>query len=369
MLHDRYIFAEWFKIFLVTLAACTGLLLIQQIYAELKNLIDDQATISQILTYYSYAIPAQLPLIIPVAFLVSLLYALGSLHRNHELTALRVAGLGWFQITRTLWATALSLCALTLYLNASLIPQSVEAARSLRENLRFEAQARILEATDVGRTFNLGFDNQRARRVWMFNTFSAFTNRGRGATLHELDADRREVRRLHAREARFEPDAQRWVLLDGRELLFDPDSRDVLSAPRFDRIDIPVRGDDPATMLRFEKRAKDLSLAELSWILSNYTVEEYPRLIVHAVRYHALIAGSLACLVVIGLAIPFAVSGVRVNPAVGVSKSFGLFLVYWLLLSFSGLAGDRGLIEPWLAGWLPNLSMLALSGWLFLRMR
>jgi lipopolysaccharide export LptBFGC system permease protein LptF len=54
---------------------------------------------------------------------------------------------------------------------------------------------------------------------------------------------------------------------------------------------------------------------------------------------------------------------------VGVSKSLGLFLAYWLILTLASLAGDRGMLAPWLAGWLPNLGMLSLAATLFLRLR
>ena len=42
-----------------------------------------------------------------------------------------------------------------------------------------------------------------------------------------------------------------------------------------------------------------------------------PKLATYAVRYYGLIADVLGPLIVIAIAIPFAVSGVRVNPAVG----------------------------------------------------
>lgn len=368
-LHDRYVLKEWLKIFGLTLAACVGLLVVQQIFTELRDLVDDQASTRQILAYYALVLPTHLPLVLPISLLLSLLYTLGNLHRNHELTALRVAGLGWWRITRTLWAAGALLSGATLALNASVIPWAVEEARSLRENLEFAKQARTKDASEVGRVFNLGFDNQRAQRLWLFNRFSAFTNTGYGVTVHEMDQQRRERRRIQATEARFDAKTGVWTLLHGRELLFDVSTGDVLSTPPFEKIELFERGDAPLTMLTLAKRAKDLSLAELTWILERYSIEENPRLVVHAVRWHTLIAGTLGCLVVVGLAIPFAVSGVRVNPAVGVSKSLGLFLVYWLILTFASLAGERSYVAPWLAGWLPNLGMLLLSTGLFLRLR
>jgi len=66
--------------------------------------------------------------------------------------------------------------------------------------------------------------------------------------------------------------------------------------------------------------------------------------------------------------VPFAVSGLRVNPAVGASKSIGLFLLYYALANLGGsLAGS--ILTPELAAWLPSLGMAGLAVWLFARLR
>ena len=66
---------------------------------------------------------------------------------------------------------------------------------------------------------------------------------------------------------------------------------------------------------------------------------------------------------------PFAVTGVRVNPAVGVSKSFGLFFLYYILDNVASSLATKQLVDPQLAAWLPNLGMAALAIWLFSRLR
>ena len=73
--------------------------------------------------------------------------------------------------------------------------------------------------------------------------------------------------------------------------------------------------------------------------------------------------------IAIALAVPFAVSGVRVNPAVGVSKSIGLFMLYYVLFQASTALGSRAVVDPLWAALTPNLSMLGLGIVLMLRVR
>jgi lipopolysaccharide export system permease protein len=89
----------------------------------------------------------------------------------------------------------------------------------------------------------------------------------------------------------------------------------------------------------------------------------------YAVRYFGLIADTLGPLIVIAIAIPFAVTGVRVNPAVGVSKSIGLFFLYYVLANIAASLATKQIIDPVLAAWLPNIGMVAIATWLFARLR
>ena len=74
-------------------------------------------------------------------------------------------------------------------------------------------------------------------------------------------------------------------------------------------------------------------------------------------------------MIVIALAVPFAVSGVRVNPAVGVSKSIGLFFLYYILMNLATSLATKEVLDPMLAAWLPNLGMSCVALWLFARLR
>ena len=65
------------------------------------------------------------------------------------------------------------------------------------------------------------------------------------------------------------------------------------------------------------------------------------------------------------LAIPFAL---RHGPGGGIALSFGLTMLigfgYWFLMGFSVSLGHNGALPPWVAAWLPNLT-LALVGLFF----
>lgn len=366
---DRHVLWEWLKIFAVVLAATLGLLVLADMTDNLRDFLDFGAGPVEVIYYYVVLIPSHLPVVLPISVLISLLYALGQLHRNHEFVAMRAAGLGLLRITRSLWLAGLVLTGLGWWLNASIVPTSVEQARRVRANVEFSAEARQVGLDRVGIVPALAFDNQRDQRMWFINRFSRYTHRAFGVTVAELDRQRRETTRIVAREAYFDEVRGVWVFLWGRETWFDPQTGETLRAVAFTEKSFPHIGDDPALMLRLGRKPSELSLRELRQIVEYYTADENPQVVRYAVHYQRLLASPLGTLIVIGLAIPFAVSGVRTNPAVGVSKSIGLFFLYYLLTSFAGLLGERQVLEPAMAAWAPNLAMIALALWLFARVR
>ena len=122
-------------------------------------------------------------------------------------------------------------------------------------------------------------------------------------------------------------------------------------------------------MLLIDQRPRDLSFFELKRLIDYFSVENPPKSVPYAVRYFSILADTLAPLVVIAIAIPFAVAGVRVNPAVGVSKSIGLFLLYYFMATVATSLATRQTIDPQLAAWLPSGGMTLLSAWFLLRLR
>ena len=366
---DRYILREWLGALGLVLGATVGMLLMQSMYDDLGDLLDVGAGVVDIVFYYAVKLPSFLSVVLTLALLLSMLFTLGRLHRNLEIAAMRAAGLSLWRITRVIWVSGVLLCGLTWYLNGTVIPWSVETSREILQDLRIKGQGKIERADQVESVNSVAFDNRQERRMWFMNRYSRYTQRGYGVTVTELDAQRREKTRLQAREAWFDEEAGGWQFRDGRETWVDPETGEVQRTLPFDEHFVGHYHEDPKLILVFDQRPQDLSFFELERVIAYHRAEDDPKLKRYAVRYYGLLAETLGSLIIIALAIPFAVSGVRVNPAVGVSKSIGLFLIYFILFKASTALGARGTLDPMWAALAPNLSMLLLGIGLMSRVR
>ncbi len=368
--YDRHLLREWLYILGLVLAATIGLMLVQVLYDDFRTLRDLGARGRDMWIYFFVTMPSFLAVVLPLALLLSLLFVLGKLHRANEFTALRAAGVSLWRITAPIWLVGVLACGLAWWLNSSVVPWSVETSRELKENLDFKRQARTQAADRVGAVDSVAFNNQRAGRMWFFNRYSQLLHRGFGVTVSELDSQRREKTRIVATEAAPDEKGGGWIFKEGRVMVYDPDSGELLETTPFTVKKMALYHEDPKLMLLIDSRpVRDLSFPELRRLIDYFEVENTAKVTQYAIRYYSLIADTLGPLIVIAIAIPFAVTGVRVNPAVGVSKSFILFFLYYILTNIASSLATKHVIDPMLAAWLPNLGMIALAAWLFAKLR
>jgi lipopolysaccharide export system permease protein len=365
---DRHLLREWLQILGLVLVATIGMTLLQVMYDDFIRIRDLGARGLDVGMYFLVTIPSFLALVLPFALLISLMFTLGQLHRANEFTAMRAAGVGFLRLTRPLWFVGVLCCGLTWWLNSTVVPSSVEASRSLEENFQFRAQGK-LPPDRRGAVSSVAFDNYQANRMWYINRYSTFTRKAYGATVSVLDRSRREIMRLSAAEAWHDDQRGGWVFKDGRELDFDVETGEQLQSRPFSEMYRPDFNEDPALMLLIDRRAIDLSFFELRRISEYFEADNNPKAVPYAVRYFGLLADTLSPLIIIAIAIPFVITGVRVNPAVGVSKSIGLFALQYILTIFAGSLATRQLVPPEVAAWVPNACMAVLALFFFARLR
>ncbi len=367
---DRHLLREWLQILGLVLAAMCGLLLVQVLYEDFRSLRELGARGAVLARYLLVAMPSFLTIVLPLALLVSLLYVLGKMHRANELTAMRAAGVSFTRMTAPIWLVALLACGASWWLNTTIVPWSIEEARQMKDELQFRADSAKASSSDqIGAVFSVAFDNPENRRMWFFNRYSKALQKGFGVSVSELDAAQRETRRLTAAEAWVDGVNGGWVFRKGRELTFAPETGELTGSKPFEEIRAPQFREDPELMLLVDVKPSNLSLHELRRLLDQLELEQSPKVPKYAVRYYGVIAETITPLIVIALAIPFSITGVRVNAAVGVSKSIGLFFLYYLFTNVSVSLATRQIVDPLLAAWLPHAAMAALAGWLFVRVR
>lgn len=360
---DRHILREWLKIFAMVIIAMVGMLLISAVYNNLQDLMEWEVPTATAAEFFAMIALGFLPVVIPVSLLVSLLFTLGHLHKNQELTAMRAAGLGIFRITRALWIAGTALSFLMLALNASLVPFATERAATILSEGELHHQERSGKGRASVRGERLFFNNAAERRTWFVANYNTYTGTAYGVNIYEYGENGKLSRELTALSGSYDAGTNTWTMRRGKELFFDENGQ-LLRQPKFDEMKISGLPENPSLMALIGRKTSDLSIPEIRRILGSTDAKSNPRIAEYEVYYNSILASPFCCLIVVGIAIPFAVSGVRVNPMVGVSKSIGLFAVYYVLTNLFNMLGASQWLPPVVAAWAPNVLMLAYAVWL-----
>ncbi|HCJ11648.1 MAG: hypothetical protein A2Y14_01530 [Verrucomicrobia bacterium GWF2_51_19] len=356
---DKYILLQWLQSFLATVLVTAGILVMEDMYKELTTLMDYGATAGELWAYYGLLLPQFFGVVIPVSFLISLLYVLNRMHQAQEVVAMRAAGMSLWAMLRSLWIVGMVLTVFLFLFNASVIPLAMEKHRVIVDDLRFREGSK----QDSGVLLHVTFDHPSEHRRWFFNRFNETTLHGYGVTVFQLDANGAEHDRYNAGEAYF--DGDHWVLVDGRTLKFDANGEPVKSLG-FDKKELPNVRETPQMMLLFRKKPKLLSFFELQTIKTHFD-DDNPLVAPYVVRYYSVLLNPLLCLALVGLAIPFSIAGVRTNPMVGISKALGLFFLFYVLSSVCALLGEQTVLHPLVAACLPGTCIVLITIYFYQR--
>src|SRR5689334_17662965 len=128
---DRYLLRE----LLLPLAYCLGGFLVFWIsfdlLSELSGFLEDQISSGDIARYYLLRTPELLVVVMPIALLLALLYALTNHARHNELTAMRAAGLSLGRLSLPYLGVGLVFSLALFALNELWVPKADEVAREL----------------------------------------------------------------------------------------------------------------------------------------------------------------------------------------------------------------------------------------------
>ena len=353
---DRYILAEWAKVFALSLLSFMGLLMLSEGYNWIPDFLGWGASFGTILHFMLLGLVKDLSMLIPVSLLISVIFVLATMNRNQEISAARAAGIGMWRLTAPLWAAGLFLAGLLSLLNAVLVPEALEARNGLVEEAQFAAlKAKGGAALPKGQASSVSFENSAARRLWLISSLGLTTGQAFEVIVHTFDEKNREVRCITARFAEFKriDGRWRWTFREGRDLRFDPATGSLMAQPRFKELVLPDYDDDPEVMFYSTKEPDKLSLREVSRFVDLAGANPGGQNAAYAMRYHSILSAPIICLVVVAVAIPFSVGAGRISPMVGVAKTFGLFLVFYFLSSFCSAFGESGALPPMIAAWIP----------------
>ena len=362
---DRYLLRE----LLVPLSYCLGGFLIFwvsfDLLSELSGFQEENLGVGDIATYYVLKTPELLVVVMPIALLLALLYALTNHARHNELTAMRAAGLSWGRLSLPYLGVGLAFSLLLFGLNEFCVPRGDEAAREI-----VARRASGSGAQEKHWCHNLHFRNARDGRIWNIGAFNTLTYEMRNPQVEWNLPD--GAKRLIARSAVRSNDC--WVFLDVQEIVslrgrvdeFPETQTNSLTACEFTETPEQIKSEIKIGRLSNLRTAKDvqLSVAEILHYIRLHPDLNARDQALLSTKLQERLAAPWTCLVVVLVALPFGAASARRNTFAGVASSVFICFAFFVLLRFGLALGTGGYIPSWLAAWLPNTLFASVGIWM-----
>jgi len=345
----RYILREIIPTILLGLSLFTFILILDKIFDLVNLYLKHGVSFLTILRLLGMILPSIFSLTVPMAILMGCLLSFGRLSEDGEITALRAAGQPLLHVIWPVLWLSLAVSALLVVLNSTVTPLSHRSFKTLYRE--------ILTANPLSRLEERTFMKLPGYMLYIKHV-DQDTGRLHGVHIYKLTSDS-PPDQIIARKGKAVLTQDRGMTLilsngsiqqhDGSDT-----SKTTFTAFKQYSIRIPFKMDAPDSTAHTATSLRSMTTGELRALMADYSSKKLPTHFIQT-EYHLRIIMAFTPLVfaVIGLAL-----GIRVEKggkAVTLGLSLLILFVYYLLLIGAISFGEKGIVPPAAALWMPNL--------------
>lgn len=352
---DKYVFSEWFKIFLATSLGFPLLVILFDVTDNLDKYIARKLPPGDIAMSYVFGLPDSVFLILPAAVLFATVFSIGGFTRHSEITASKASGVSFYRFIAPIFLGATIAAALGLVLgelapraNAKklhLLERETISSRSERYNFAYTA--------DAGRVYKVQALHVQARGM----DGLTIERKGNGPAYPSYI--------LSALNGHYKP-GKGWMLTKGSMHVLTDSLTDITY--QFDSARDNRFTERPQDLMTQNKAPQDMDFRELGRFIeamqrsgadvNQLKVERMLKIVI-----------PITSLIILLFAASLATSTQRGGAAYGVGLALGTTVVFIFLVQLTKGMGANGLVPPEIAAWTPSIVFGVLGAILFARVR
>jgi lipopolysaccharide export system permease protein len=340
---DRYVFAEFWKIFMVTALGFPFLVILIDLVEKLDSYLERHLSIADIALSYVYAMPDTMFNVLPAAVLFATVFAIGAFTRNSEITAAKASGVSFYRFIAPIAFGSLMASVGGLVLG-ELAPIGTQKAFELRKEKK---------STNSGERVNFVFAGEGGR------VYKAVTLSVEQRAITGLQVERRGNYKAKVPGLLMNGEAARWtarrgwVVKNGLFRVLPTDSTDI--SIHFDSMIDRRMQEQPRELLASPKAPQEMRYQELGRFIAAL---ERSGADVKGMKVDRMLKLAIpaTCMVIFLFGAPLATSTQRGGgAALGVAISLGTTIIFLVLIQLTRAIGAKGLVDPGLAAWIPSL--------------
>lgn len=358
---DRYLLREWNKVFLLAALGFPFLVMVIDLTDKLDTYMGKGISRLRIAYSYVFFLPETISLVLPVAVLFAVVFTVGALGRNSELTAAKASGISFHRVVRPLLLASLAAVLLDLGLTELAPVTSAHRAELLGEKAARPTRSRFspfVYRADGGWVYSIRSLDLKTSGAEMRDPILEREGTGEDYPTILVAAQRATYDTGRAAGSwTLSKGAVRYLLGPGREPTF-----------KFEGLKTTALRETPTALLAEPKAPDEMRYAELGRYIDALSRSGSDTKKLRVERALKL-AVPFACIIIALFGAPLAISTPRSGTAWGVAVCLATTFVDLLMFQLSKAVGSGGALPPALAAWVPNLLFGAAGVWLWRRAR
>lgn len=347
----RYVGLEFIKAFLLSLFALTLLVIITELFDEIKSLMECKASLFIIAKYLFYKTPFVMLKTTPFASLIGTLFSLSKLTKTNEVMAMKTSGINMLRIILPILIITFIMSVSMIVLNETIAADMFWQSNIIKYQDIFKTKISYAEVKN-----NLSYRSEDGwiAYIKVFNGERGFMN---GITIIYLDDDNNITKRVDAEKAVW--NGTNWTFENCYTREFKNNINKEV-AKKHNLIVLPIK-EKPEDFSKRKKKIDEFTIRELSEVVQKLKTkgEKYNE---ELVNMHFKISFAFSTFLIALLAIPFGITAGKYGSVIiSFALGFTIGFVYWQFLGFGEALGRNGVLSPILAAWLPNI-VFALIG-------
>ena len=352
---DRYVFSEFMRILVVTALGFPLLLVVIDLTDNLEKYLARNLPRADIALSYVYWIPESMFMVLPAAVLFATVFTIGALTRHSEITAAKASGISFYRIALPIFVGAVLAAGVDLAL-AEVVPVTNARRNDLLEEDKFRGSTtryNFAFAGEFGRVYKVGALNTKTGSLEQVQLERQGTGRDYPTVI------------VSASRARWDS-VGGWTFETGEMKLVTDSTPD--AAFSFARMRDSRFSERPADMLTRPRSPQEMRYRELTRFIRT---RERSGGDANQLRVERAlkIAIPVTCIIIALFGAPLATSTQRGGAAYGIGISLAVTVVFLMLVQLTKAIGNKGILPPDLAAWVPSAIFATLGVVLLVRVR
>lgn len=357
---DLYILREFLMPLFALILGFIVLFLIGNIFEDLKDLLEGKAKIAVMVEFFLLKLPGNIRFILPISVMLACMYMLASFAKNHEIIAMRASGISLQRCCVSVYIVAFMVTLVNFWFNEALVPGSEKKAVNILKKLRYQNDGVQFNENEVRL---LTYRSPDRKSTWFFKYFD-MDGVHKDVILKKYRDNGSLLWYIEAEEGEFFPD-KGWHFRNGTKVSYNEDGFLPAAPEKFaekalDRKEFP---ETPSDIRKTAMSPEDLSSLEILDIIMKTRNMAKACENIYLTTLYSRMAFPWTCIIAVFLAVPLAVRHERSGIFIAIVTSVGIMVAYQMLSHIFCIMGNRGYMNPAVAGLAPTLVFIFYGVW------